>query len=195
MEFSGKRHNVFDLTFGKLPQLVGYEFWLQRFLSGLAIQDRDEFRREVRLAKRLFSMMGDLYGTGTSGFRGNVVEQFIIQGRDYRCDGLEGGSLDNSLTLIAEELGSEFLALAFDEYKARFPLWHPGWWETGLGLDPRKEGVNILDLIGGGDVVMAERLWGRLKAIAIAHQRYRHSNTEWNLESVVSAARDLLTRS
>src|SRR5262249_40503285 len=83
MEFEGKRHNVFDITFGNLPQLIGYEIWIQRYLRELSSIDRKQIQHEVRLAKRLLSKMGDLYGLGTSGFRGNIVEQFIIQGRDY----------------------------------------------------------------------------------------------------------------
>ena len=192
LAFGAKRHNLFDVTFGNLPQLIGYESWIQRYLRELGSSGSKQIQREVRLAKRLLSKMGGLYELGTPGFRGNVVEQFVIQGRDYRGCGTEIGSLANSLTLIAEEVGPDLRNLTFDEYKAKFPLWHPGWWETELGFAQDQQGVNILNLFGGGDAERAERQWTLLKALALSHQRCCHSKIEWTLETIVSDAHKLL---
>lgn len=189
----GNRHNLIDFTIGRLPQLVGYEIWIQRFLSSLDDEQRTRIRREIRLTKKLLAAMGGLYGVGTPGFRGNVVEQLIIQGWDYRCHDDSGiGSLSNSLMLIAEENQGSLDYMSFAEFKRRFPLWHPGWWEAEVGLSTSQPGVNILDLLGGGQSELAERQWGRVKALALSHSKVWERNLGWRVSAVVKRANELL---
>jgi hypothetical protein len=196
IQFDGNRHNLIDFTIGRLPQLIGYEVWIQRFLGGLSSKQRIRVTREIRLAKKLLTAMGELYGVGIPGFRGNVVEQLIIQGWDYRSgDGSGSGSLDNSLKLIFEESEGSMEGMPFAEFKTKFPLWHPGWWESEVGFSRLGQGVNILDLLGGGKPELAEQQWKRVNALATSHSEICRSNLDWSVSEVVGRAKELLVPS
>jgi len=167
--------NFLDITFGRLPQLTGYEIWFQRFVNGLLPAERLHLRREIRLAKLALSNMGDLYGSKERGFRGHMAEQWIIQSYNYRFGGFAVGTLDNALRLIAEEGGGEFSA-----YKKRFPLWHPGWWEPSAALDAEIPAVDLWDFLGDGDPATVTRKWTRLCALAKAHVEAAATGT-WSI--------------
>lgn len=186
-------HNLLDVTIGRLPQLVGYEIWIQRFLRGLSEAAKAGLRREIRLAKKLLDSMGSLYGVGIHGFRGNVVEQLVIQSWNYRCvDGSRLGSLRNALDLIGEECGHLSEGMQFAEFKTKFPLWHPGWWEADVGFSASGPGVNVLDLLGGGNSALAEQQWTRVKALARSHAEITDSGTCWSIAKVAGRARELV---
>jgi predicted nucleotidyltransferase len=194
IQLGENRHHLVDFTIGNLPQLVGYELWIQRFLGRMRNTERIRICREIRLAKRLLMAMGGLYGVGVPAFRGNVVEQLVIQGWDYRCgDARDFGSLDNWLRLIAEETRGSMDHMQFAEFKSRFPLWHPGWWEPEVGFSPSQKGVNVLDLLGGGDLMLAEQQWRRVKALAISHSQICQRCSDWTISEVVKGARKMLT--
>jgi putative hydrolase of the HAD superfamily len=175
------RHNLLDITFGKLPQLTGYEIWFQRFLKNLAPEARARLAREIRLAKKIIKTMPGLYGSAHGGFRAHLVEQWIIQSANYRKG---GATLDNALRVLAEEAPQR----SFAEYKTLFPVWHPGWWEKETGLDPAAPGVNLFDLLGNGNSTEAEReIWPRFVALGLAHVSLIESGA-WSFDALITGA-------
>lgn len=190
IEAGATRHNLLDITFGRLPQLTGYEIWLQRFLNALAPQAGVRLRQEIRLAKKIIRAMPGLYGSAHGGFRAHLIEQWIIQSANYRAGGF---SLDNALRLLAEEAGEiaggKFLSRReFSQYKSLFPVWHPGWWEKDVGLSPAGTGVNLFDLLGNGDVVQAgQQKWPAFAALGPAHLSLIETGT-WTFEALIRAS-------
>ncbi len=184
--------HVFDITFGHLLQVVGYEIWIQRYFKRLGHSMGNRIRQEIRLAKSLLSQMDNLYGVGTTGFRGHIVEQFIIQGANYRWRGSQFGCLANSLELIVEEFDDAAGNGGFEYYKNKFPLWHPGWWESEAGLSDDRPGVNLWNLLGQGDCAVAEQQWRRITALALSHADICNRNFDWTVSNVVSTARKIL---
>lgn len=182
-------YNLFDITFGFLPQLIRYEMWVQHFFEGLERVLQDRIRNEIRLAKCLFGQISNVSGIIGGGLSGYVIEQFIIQGLNYRSHGEAVGSLANSLELIVEEATPPTSYLCFNKYKTKFPLWHPGWWETDV---PFREAVNMWNVLGKGDSVLAERQWKLIKAAALVHNHVCKSNLYWDVSGVATAARKIL---
>ena len=118
------------MTFGKLPQLIGYEIWFRQFLKNLGPLWAERVRSEIRAAKIILKELGEVYGSANHGLRAHAAEQWIIQSFSYRASGIPVGTLDNALRLIVEEgatavRGEAIAPLRFEEYKTRFPLWHP----------------------------------------------------------------------
>lgn len=189
IEAGGASHNLLDITFGRLPQLTGYEIWFQRFLNGLAPGARTRLRREIRLAKKIIRANPGLYGSAQGGFRAHLIEQWIIQSANYRAGGF---TLDNALRLLAEEAaefadGKISLRRDFAEYKTAFPVWHPGWWETETGLSPAGAGVNLFDLLGNGDAVSAGKTkWPIFAALGPAHVSLIEQDG-WAVQALVDA--------
>ena len=176
------RHNLLDITFGRLPQLTGYEIWFQRFLESLSPQTQTRLKREIRLAKKIIKAIPGLYGSAQAGFRAHLIEQWIIQSADYRAGGM---TLDNALRLLAEEAPRR----SFAEYKSQFPVWHPGWREKETGLDPARAGVDLLDLLGNGNAEEAGRtIWPRFIALAEAHAALIESGS-WSADALIAISR------
>ena len=165
-----------DVTFGKLPQLIGYEIWFRRFLKNLGPLWAERVRNEIRTAKIILKQLGDVYGSANHGLRAHAAEQWIIQSFSYRASGIPVGTLDNALRLIVEEgataiPGEAITPLRFEEYKTRFPLWHPGWWESELFLGDDRRNVNLWDLLGDGDSGATQQKWQKLVALGLAYVR------------------------
>jgi hypothetical protein len=190
IESAGGSCNLLDITFGCLPQLIGYTTWIRRYLHSLQPARHEQVCGEIRLAKCLLSGFGGLYGPGLDAFRGHLVEQFIIQGLNYRC-GSSTASLANSLALIADEVGSAHGAVEFADYKDRFPLWHPGWWETTVGFSDAQPGVNLWNLLGRGGQAAAELQWRKLEALALAHVHICEHDLHWSVSEMVTAAKTI----
>lgn len=191
-------HICLDITFGRLPQLIGYENWFRRYIDRLSSDLRKRLQREIRLGKRLLRAAG-LYGSSAKGFRGHLAEQWIIQSYNYRDSGLPIGTLDNALRLIGEEAGAimdgrPLLACDFDDYRQRFPIWRPGWWNTEAGDGPAQSTVNLFMLLGNGDPASAASVWARCVALATAHARAVEEKT-WTLPSVIARMQALLPAS
>jgi hypothetical protein len=170
------RVTLLDVTFGKLPQLIGYEIWFRRFLKNLSPPWAERVRSEIRAAKTILKQIGEVYGSANHGLRGHAAEQWIIQSFNYRAPGIPVGTLDNALRLIVEEgataISREAIApLPFEDFKTRFPLWHPGWWEGELGLGDDRRNVNLWDLLGDSDAAAAEHKWQKLVALGLAYIR------------------------
>ncbi len=178
---------LLDITFGKLPQLIGYEIWIQRFLTALPPELGARVRAEMRLAKSVLRRFPDLYGSSRGGLRGHCIEQLVIQGANYRSSGYMVGTFDNALRLIFEEGRAAPAAEAapFETFKRRFPLWHPGWWETEAGLEPYARNVDLWDFLGDGEPRAAEQRWRQLFALARTHVRLAQGDADWTVERVV----------
>jgi len=163
-----------DITFGKLPQLIGYETWFRRLLENLGPLWAERLRSEIRTAKIVLKRLGGLYGSAERGLRAHTVEQWIIQSFNYRASGIPVGTLENALRLIIEEGTASAHAgaavpIRFEDYKARFPLWHPGWWESDAGIAIDRRNVNLWDLLGDGEGAAAEHKWQKLLALALVY--------------------------
>ncbi|MGE0022152.1 MAG: HAD family hydrolase [Hyphomicrobium sp.] len=178
-----------DVSFGLLPQIIGYEVATRRQLDTLGPLAAEQLRSEIRLAKALLKRMGALYGSRERGLRAHAVEQWVIQSLNYRASGSAFGTLDNALGHIVEEscAGHEADRATFQSYKTRFPLRHPGWWEIA---DPHSDrrAVNLWDLLGDGDTVMAEQKWQRLVALAMVFDDVRTRGRSWDLETLIRSA-------
>ncbi|MGD9924349.1 MAG: hypothetical protein AB7V13_23335, partial [Pseudorhodoplanes sp.] len=178
-----------DVSFGLLPQIIGYEVATRRLLDTLGPLAAEQLRSEIRLAKALLKRMGALYGSSERGLRAHAVEQWVIQSLSYRASGSAFGTLDNALRLIVEEscAGRDADRATFQSYKTRFPLRHPGWWEI---TDPHSDrrAVNLWDLLGDGDTAMAEQKWRRLVALAMVFDDVRTRRQPWDLETLTRSA-------
>jgi hypothetical protein len=178
---------LLDVTFGMLPQLIGYEIWIQRFLAALPLELAERVRAEMRLAKSVLRGFPDLYGSSRGGLRAHCIEQLVIQGANYRSSGHMVGTFDNALRLIFEEgqdAASE-AAAPFETFKRRFPLWHPGWWETEVGLEPCARNVDLWDFLGDGEPRAAEQRWQQLFALARRHVGLVQAGADWTVERLV----------
>ena len=191
------RFAFLDVTFGKLPQLIGYEIWFRRFLEHLGPLWAERLRSEIRIAKTILKRLGEVYGSANHGLRAHAAEQWIIQSFSYRAPGIPVGTLDNALRLIAEEgaaanPGEAIAPLRFEEYKTRFPLWHPGWWESELACYNGRRYTNLWDLLGDGDLDAAEHKWQRLVALGLAYVRGEKRPEAWDIEGLARAAEMML---
>lgn len=186
----GKRKVGFlDVSFGKLPQLIGYETWIRRLFAGLGSRAAELLQSEIRLTKSLLKQLGGLYGSSVRGLRAHAVEQWIIQSLNYRASGFSVGTLDNALHLIVEEghAGERHCDAEsgpFQDYKTRFPLRHPGWWETEDTHSDRRL-VNLWDLLGDGDMALAQSKWEVFVALASAFESLRAQDEAWDIQSLV----------
>jgi hypothetical protein len=191
------RFSFLDVTFGKLPQLIGYEIWFRRFLDQLGPPWAERLRSEIRVAKAVLKRLGEVYGSANHGLRAHAVEQWIIQSFSYRAPGIPVGTLDNALRLIFEEGAAAtpsgaVAPIRFEEFKARFPLWHPGWWECEGGFGRGRRNVNLWDLLGDGDLSAAEHKWLKLVALGLAYERSEKRPESWNIESLARSAEAML---
>jgi hypothetical protein len=157
-----------DITFGRIPQLIGYEMWIRRYFGLLGTANADRLRHEIRLAKTVLKRWGRVYGSANRGLRGHAVEQLVIQSHRYRASGHAFGTFGNAMRLIAEEAtGSVSTDLAsFDRYRRAFPLWHPGWWETEAGFAPLGHNVDLWAFLGDSDPQAAAERWRELTDLA-----------------------------
>ncbi|CAN0508189.1 unnamed protein product, partial [Phaeothamnion confervicola] len=156
-----RRIPFLDITFGKLPHLVGYEIWMQRTFGRLGQLAADRLRTEIRLAKRALKQVGMIYGSANRGLRAHAVEQLVIQSHNYRASGGLVGTFENSMRLIAEEgrSRSDSNAVPFETFSKAFPLWHPGWWESAAGLVPFEHNVDLWNFLGDGEPIAAAERW------------------------------------
>jgi len=189
---AGHRISLLDVTFGKLGQLIGYETWLRRQLESLRPQWSARLRDEIRAAKAVLKRL-DLYGSARSGLRAHAVEQWILQGFNYRAPGLPVGTLDSALRLIVEEATDagpvgDLAAVPFEDYKSRFPLWHPGWWESNVGLGISRRKIDLWDMLGDGDAGAARVRWHKLVALALAYVRDHSQSGSGDLEDLARSA-------
>jgi hypothetical protein len=191
---SAGRNGFLDVTFGKLPQIIGYEIAIRRIFESLGPIWAERLRAEIRFAKVVLRSLGEVYGSANRGLRAHAIEQWIIQSSGYRSSGCAVGTLDNALRLIVEE-GTVFMAdgsvasRSFALFKDRFPLWHLGWWESEMGFERGARNVNLWDLLGDGDVSEAERKWKRLIALGLALDQMQSDREAWNVEDLVAAAK------
>ncbi len=188
-----ERFGFLDLTFGRLPQLIGYGIWLRNFLRKIGAAQSSRLLAEIRLAKAFFKSLSGVYGTAQRGLPAHAIEQMVIQGFDYRCGGDRVGTLDNLFCLIHEETrlpaskASERRG-TFKHFKTRFPAWHPGWWEPAVGFSSDGPGVDLLDFLGGGDPSLAEEKWRRITALANIYVSYRNDRRPWTLQELTERA-------
>jgi FMN phosphatase YigB (HAD superfamily) len=187
------RFGFLDVTFGKLPQLIGYEIWTRRLFENLGPAWAERLQSEIRLAKSVLKQLGEVTGSANRGLRAHAIEQWIIQSANYRSSGIPVGTLDNALRLIADEgaavaPGGVLAPRSFEEFKARFPLWHPGWWESEVGFRADVHNVNLWDLLGDGDAAVAEGKWLRLLALALAYDRHEKRAEAWDIEGLARSA-------
>ena len=186
-----ERSLFLDISFGRIPRAIGYGLAMSRYLDGLPEPHRLRLQREIRLVRRLFKATGGLYDSPERGLRAHTIEQWLIQARGYRSSGLQTGSLDNLLRFIAEEGVTgpgEHELMDFQEFKSRFPVWHPGVWETKV-VPPGSPAVNLLDYLGDGDAVVAQEKWTRLMRLARAYVRFRAEDRAWSLHELAAAGR------
>jgi hypothetical protein len=182
---AGQSPGFLDVSFGKLPQLIGYETSMRRLLAGLELPLAERLRSEIRLAKSLLRRVGGIYGTSVRGLRAHAVEQWVIQSFNYRASGLGVGTLENALRLIVEEGCSSGRdgsrgALPFEDFKTRFPLRHLGWWEIEEPHSDRRA-VNLWDLLGDGDRTLAASKWETFVALAEMFDRLRTHDSAWDI--------------
>lgn len=188
------RYGFLDVTFGKLPQIIGYEISIRRIFENLGSFWAERLRAEIRIAKSILRSLGDVYGSANRGLRAHVVEQWIIQSFGYRSSGVPVGTLDNALRLIVEESAAAIPKASipqqsFEAFKERFPLWHLGWWETEMGLQPGARNVNLWDLLGDGNASQAEQKWRKLVALGLAFDRKKSAGETWKIEDLVESAK------
>ena len=188
------RYGFLDVTFGKLPQIIGYEISIRRFFENLGPVWAERVRAEICIAKSVLRALGEVYGSANRGLRAHAVEQWIIQSFGYRSSGLPVGTLNNALRLIVEEsvaAGSSgsMAPGSFEAFKERFPLWHPGWWEGDMGFVPGVRNVNLWDLLGDGNVTEAEHKWWKLVALGLAFDRIQSNAETWKIEGLVDSAK------
>ena len=184
-----ERSLFLDISFGQIPRAIGYGLGMSRYLDGLAEPHRLRLQREIRLVRRLFKATGGLYDSPERGLRAHTIEQWLIQARGYRSSGLQTGTLDNLLRFIAEEgvAGPGALDLMdFQEFKIRFPVWHPGVWETQV-VPPGSSAVNLLDYLGDGDAVIAQEKWARLVRLARTYVGFHAQDRAWSLHELAAA--------
>lgn len=190
------RIGFLDVSFGLLPQLIGYEIAIRRLFESLGPLSAERLRSEIRLAKSLLKHLGGLYGSAARGLRAHAVEQWVIQSLNYRDSGLIMGTLENALRLIVEErrtvgFGSNAESGEFQKYKARFPLLHPGWQEIA-GAQSNRRNINLWDLLGDGEPALAEEKWRKLVALALAFERLRAREEVWDLKTLAQLAEVIL---
>jgi predicted nucleotidyltransferase len=186
-----ERSLFLDISFGRIPRAIGYGLAMSRYLDGLPEPHRLRLQREIRLVRRLFKATGGLYDSPERGLRAHTIEQWLIQARGYRSSGIQTGTLDNLLRFIAEEgvTGPGALELMdFQEFKSRFPVWHPGVWETQV-VPPGSPAVTLLDYLGDGDAVVAQEKWVRLMRLARAYVRFHAEDRAWSLHELAAAGR------
>lgn len=193
----GNRFGFLDVTFGKLPQLIGYEIWIRRFFEALGPSRAELLQAEIRLAKTLVKQLGHVYGSANRGLRPHAIEQLIIQSFSYRSSGILVGTLDNALRLLVEEGGTvkpdgRFEVRPFEEFKARFPLWHPGWWEGEEGFRAGARNVNLWDLLGDGAAETAAPKWLKLFALGLAYDRSVKGGEPMYINGLAQAANAML---
>ena len=188
------RHGFLDVTFGKLPQIIGYEISIRRLFETLDPACAERLRAEIRVAKSILRSLGNVYGSANRGLRAHVVEQWIIQSFGYRSSGIPVGTLDNALRLVIEEVATAVSTCtvaphSFKAFKERFPLWHPGWWEGDVGFQPGVRNVNLWDLLGDGDATEAEQKWRSLVALGSTFCQMQSDAETWKIEDLVDLAR------
>ena len=191
------KYGFLDVTFGKLPQIIGYEISIRRIFENLGPFWAERLRAEIRIAKSILRSLGDVYGSANRGLRAHVVEQWIIQSFGYRSSGVPVGTLDNALRLIVEESaavipGGSIPQQAFEAFKERFPLWHLGWWESEMGFEPGARNVNLWDLLGDGNASEAEQKWRKLVVLGLAFDRKKLAGETWKIEDLVESAKSEL---
>ena len=182
------RYGFLDVTFGKLPQIIGYEISVRRIFKNLGPIWAERLRSEIRLAKSVLRSFGDVYGSANRGLRAHAVEQWIIQSFGYRSSGVPVGTLDNALRLIVEESAAAEATIpqySFGVFKERFPLWHLGWWESEMGFERGARNVNLWDLLGDGDASEAQQKWRKLIALGLALDRKQSNGETWKIEDLV----------
>lgn len=174
-----------DVTFGKLPQLVGYEIWIRRYFERLGPRNAHRLRGEIRRAKSVMKRWGRISGSVNRGLRAHAIEQLVIQAHSYRSAGFPFGTFRNAMLLIAEEAidWDDGEASSFDRYRRAFPLWHPGWWESEVGFGPFMHNVDLWDFLGDGDPQAAGERWRELIELARLVAYGQNAPTELERES------------
>lgn len=172
------KREFLDVTFGNVARAVGYEIWIRRYLQALKPVSRLRLQREIRMGKQVLRSLGGLYGSAAHGLRAHAIEQWIIQARTYRYSGLDVGTLDNMFEFIVAEATmqaghDEYVLIPFNEFKIKFPVWHPGAWETEVGLSPASPANNLLDFLGDGNEELANEKWVRLIILSLVYHQYR----------------------
>jgi hypothetical protein len=185
-----KRYGFIDVTFGRIPQLAGYEIWVQRLFRRLGPKPAARLQSEIRLAKAVFKRLGDVYGPLARGLKAHSIEQMVIQSLNYRASGDVVGTLDNLLRLIAEE-ASDILEPAnkaippIELFSERFSFLHPGWWEQEVGLADTGKNLDLMAFLSTHGEAAANAKWRRIVALARAYNQIASSRKPWTIETLM----------
>ncbi|MFZ1217682.1 MAG: hypothetical protein WAO00_00245, partial [Chthoniobacterales bacterium] len=186
-----------DITFGNLPQLIGYERSMQSYFSRLSPAECRRLQQEIRLARLVFQRFNGLYGSRDKGFRAHGVEQLIIQAYDYRSSGEGVGSFLSALQFLLDEAtcplnDTKWQCRDLGSFIERFPLWHPGWLDSSaLSRDERRR-VDLWRMLGDGDATCADTKWRMLISLAASLNYLVTKREEWSVRGLLLGARSIL---
>lgn len=170
-----------DVTFGNVRRTADYALWMQTYLARLPAEWRTRQTAEIRLAKKVFKALGEVYGSQETGLRPITIEQWVIQNVLRQPSGLPVGTFDAVLQHVAHE------ALPFAEYRARWPVWRPGLSDDEVARCAIRPAINLLDLLANGDPVLAEAKWQRIVALAHAYRQRREARQAWTMMELTAS--------
>ena len=166
-----------DISIGAIPRPIGYERWWSRYVGQLDEVAHRRLRHEIRLCKRVLRRLPGVSGS-PGGLGAYAIEQWVVQATKYRCPGIDIGTMDNVMMLVAEEGTAGDQVRPFADFKASFPVWHPGVWEHDV-VPADTPDFNMLDLLGRGDEARAQELWSVLVRSAASYRRARAAEQPW----------------
>ncbi|OQA33310.1 MAG: hypothetical protein BWY57_01312 [Betaproteobacteria bacterium ADurb.Bin341] len=173
--------NLVDVTFGNVRRTADYALWMQAYLARLPAEWRARQTAEIRLAKKVFKALGEVYGSQETGLRPITIEQWVIQNVLRQPSGLPIGTFDAVLRHVAKE------ALPFAEYRARWPVWRPGLTDDEVANSAIHPAINLLELLANGDPVLAEAKWQRIVMLARAYLQRREAGQAWTIEALTAS--------
>ena len=173
-----------DVTFGNVRRTADYALWMQAYLARLPAEWRARQTAEIRLAKKMFKALGEVYGSQETGLRPITIEQWVIQNVRRQPSGLPVGTFDAVLRHVAKE------ALPFAQYRQRWPVWRPGLSDDEVACCAISPAINLLDLLANGDPVLAEAKWQRIVTLARAYMQRREARQAWTIEALTTGQHD-----
>jgi hypothetical protein len=188
--------SLIDVTFGNARRTADYALWMQSYLARLPEDLRNRQKAEIRLAKRLFRMLGGVYSAAEAGLCPITIEQWVIQSMGRFASGRPIGTCDSLLRHIdtesgasAGDSGSRASIVPFTRFRRSFPVWRPGL--TGEEVERREISptTNLLELLGNGEEKMAQVKWERIVALARTYSLRRHHQEKWTLEELTGESR------
>ncbi|MBS1197717.1 MAG: hypothetical protein H6R18_1502 [Proteobacteria bacterium] len=175
-----QEENLVDITFGNVRRTADYVLWMSAYLARLPVEMRVRQTAEIRLAKKMFKALGEVYGSQETGLRPITIEQWVIQNVLRQPSGLPVGTCDAVLHHVAGQ------AISFTDYRQRWPVWRPGLTDEEIESGAISPVINLLDLLANGDKVLAEAKWQRIVRLAQAYMRRREQRQGWTIEELTA---------